>query len=371
MLLRREALQEVSKLILQAVDTNGISDIVDTLELKVVGTELIMCVTNKEYFVEVKVPVTEESDLHATVNANLFLKLIAQITTDTIELTTENSTLFVKGNGTYKIPLIYDNEKLFELPRITINNPTTNFKIKSSIFHSINNFNSKELTKGLASRPVQKLYYIDEKGCITFTTGACVNTFELPQPIKFLLNARVVKLLKLFNTEEVDFTLGIDQTDSGLFQTKVEFKNPTITLTTILVGDNELVNSVPADAIRGRAESVYPYSVIINRKFLLEALSRLLLFTNATTLKSYSKLIFGPNSVTINAVDSDNKEEIPYTNACEALSDNYTAILDLIDLKLTLDNCTDEFVTLNFGDETAFVMVRHNIKNVIPECSEG
>ena len=55
-----------------------------------------------------KLPVTGDNGFHATVNAALFLKLIPQITTDNIELNIKDNLLIVRGNGTYKLPLIYE-----------------------------------------------------------------------------------------------------------------------------------------------------------------------------------------------------------------------------------------------------------------------
>ena len=56
-------------------------------------------------------------------------------------------------------------------------------------------------------------------------------------------------------------------------------------------------------------------------------------------------------------------------NSESGISDSYTATLDILDLKLTLDTCVEPSVTLSFGDGNAFVLSRGSIKNVIPEVS--
>ena len=187
MILRIETLQDACKDILTAVDSNELSTITETLELIAKDGNMCMNVTNKEYFVQVNIPVDKDVEMHATVNANLFLKLIAHTTTDTVELNVVDTNLIIKANGTYKIPLIYDNDTLLKLPEIVINNVTNEFNISSDVLKTILNFNSKELTKGTISKSVQKLYYVDDKGCITFTNGACVNTFSLEQPVSYYL----------------------------------------------------------------------------------------------------------------------------------------------------------------------------------------
>lgn len=372
MIIRIEEIQSACSKILSAVDSNAVSAVTETLQLSTEGKNLYISVTNKEYFARVKVVMSEELDFNATVNANLFLKLVSQITTETIELTVEGSALILKGNGTYKLPLIFEGESMLELPEIKIENPTVNFKIDSNILLSILNYNSKELTKGIISRPIQKLYYVDDNGAITFTTGACVNNFKLAQPVKMLLNDRLVKLFKLFKGEEVDFTLGYDPIGNDTVQTKVKFESESIVITAVLSCDDTMLQQFPVNAVRGRSESMYPYSININKDQLIQTINRLLLFTAATGAKDivnpYSTFEFMSDKVVIWDTNHENYEEIFYSNTKCNIEDKYTTMFDLRDLKTTLENCSEQYVALNFGDEQALVVVRGNIKVVVPEC---
>lgn len=365
MIINSEKLKSVSQKILTAVDSNELSILTETLELKSTNNILYMNVTNKEYYARIKLELTDSEDFHATVNANLFLKLVAQITTTDIELSVNNNYLLVKGNGEYKLPLIFDNNALLELPEIKINNPVKTFNISTDILDSILTYNSKELLRGTISKPVQKLYYIDNQGAITFTSGACVNSFTLTEPIKILLNNRIVKLFKLFDNGDVKFTLGYDNISDDIIQTKVKFETSDIVLTAIISCDDTLLNSVPVSGIRNRANNNYEFSVNIDKNLLLQTINRLMLFTAVkNTVKPYSLFRFEPNQVIVYDVDKDNNEKIPYTNS---ISGTYEATLDIVDLKAVLDNCSEQYITLNFGDHQAVILARGNIKNVIPE----
>ncbi len=372
MILRIEQIQNACGKILAAVDSNALSVLTETLQLKTADKNLYISVTNREYFAQVKIPMNENIDFHATVNANLFLKLVSQITTDTIELNIVDSTLILKGNGTYKLPLIFDGDGLLELPEIEIGNPTVNFQIDSAVLLSMLQYNSKELTKGIISKPIQKLYYMDEQGAVTFTTGACVNSFTLEKPVKVLLNDRLVKLFKLFKGEKVDFTLGYDALSDEIIQTKVKFESSDVVITAILSCDDSMLKSFPVNSVRGRANATYQYSVNINREHLIQTISRLLLFSSANSskdiIKPFSSFEFKKDSVIIHDSKKENKEEIFYTNTVCGIEDKYCAILDLNDLKNTLETCTEQYVTLHFGDSQAVVLARGNVKNVIPEC---
>ena len=179
MIIRVEDLKDISQAVLSVVDTNEISIINETLELVVKNNVFYMNVTNREYYVSAKVQVYDEEDFRATVDANVFLKLISQITTDVVEFNVVDNYLAISANGSYRLPLIYENDKLLELPVITINNKTSELDVDGNILLSILNYNSRQLNIGTVTNPIQKLYYIDEFGAITFTSGACVNNFNL------------------------------------------------------------------------------------------------------------------------------------------------------------------------------------------------
>ena len=372
MVIRIEEIQSACSKILAAVDSNSVSALTETLQLTTRGKELFLNVTNNEYFAKVKLEMKEPVEFNATVNANLFLKLISQITTETIELSVTETALILKGNGTYNLPLIFDGDKLMELPEIIINNPTTSFSIDSSILQSILQFNSKELSKGIISRPIQKLYYMDELGAITFTTGACVNSFSLEKPVKVLLNDRLVKLFKLFKDGPVNFTLGYDTLADGVIQTKVRFESEDISLTAILSCDDTMLQSYPVNAVRARANSDYPYSVNISREQLIQTINRLLLFTSANgardIINPYSTFEFKPDRVVVWDTNHENYEEVLYTNTRCEVEYAYTTMFDFKDFRTTLENCSEQYVTLNFGDEQALVVARGNVRVVIPEC---
>lgn len=374
MVIDTSELKNVTDKILAAVDSSEISTINETLELEVRNSNLYISVTNREYFVTVKIYLGYEEDLHASVSANMFLNLISQITTEDIELTCNENYLHIKGNGSYKLPLIFDGEKLLTLPKIEIMNPTCSMEIDNSILQSIAKYNSREIAKsqGLVLKPVQKMYYVDSQGAITYTSGACVNKFTLEKPVKMLLNGKVVKLFKLFTGENIKFTLGYDALSSDIIQTKVRFEDAAISLTAILQCDDTMLDSVPVTNIRGRAEGVYPYSITVSKDMFIQAINRLMIFGNKG-VKGSKEIIahftFDKDGVVITDGRGENLENVSYTNSCESLgSEPYSAYLNLNDFKQTLSACEESHLTLNFGNHQAFVIARTHILNVVPEC---
>ena len=366
--LKTEELNDICSKILFAVDNSGLSEITETLELVLSNKELYLQVTNREYFIKVKLSTNIDGDFHATVNAELFLKLISKITTELVTLEVSDKCLLITGNGKYKLPLVYDGSELLKLPEITINNVTNTFDIDGTVLDSIYTYNSKQLIGKVITNPVQSLYYVDKEGAITFTSGACVNKFSLDEDVKLLLNSKLVKLFKLFKTDTVNFTIGQDTLTGELIQTKARFKTNSIELTAILPTNDSAIKRVPAKVIRERAYKDYPYSVTLNRTELLQSINRFSIFSSKSTAidSNYGIYSFGTNKVVISDINKTNSEELVYANET-SISDEYTATIDFNDLKSILDSMSGEFVTLNFGDNQAIVCVKDNVYNVIPE----
>lgn len=370
MIIKSEKLKEVSKKILTVLNNTEFSNDEEALQLKTINNMLYLRISNSEYYASIKLDIEYPEELNATVNAPLFLKLINQITTEDVDLSLTERYLIVKGNGKYKLPLIFVNESMRELSEIAIKNITSSMDISSDILLNILQYNSKEFNKGFIYNESQKMYYIDEKGCITYTTGACVNKFDLEKPIKILLSQKIVKLFKLFKNENIHFTLGYDALSNDIIQTKVKFETSDISITAIIACDDKLLNSVPVNSIRGLADNILPFNVSISRIDLLNTINRLMLFDpmgdNKSNIKtSMNKLVFSPDRVTIYDVEGNNNEEIKYSEIPEGKSVNYECLVNLDDVKITLESFNDPYIYLSFGEGRALIISRNNIKNII------
>lgn len=367
MRINTELFKESCKKILDAVDSNTSNIVSETLEIVSNNNNLVLNVTNREYYVSVNLPIEDYEELHAVVDAPLFLNLISKVTTPFVELLLDKNVLIVKANGSYKLPLIFNDDTLVELPKITIENVTNTFNIENTTLQSILKYNSKELLKTGVKRLTQKLYYLDQHGAITYIAGACVNNFSLAEPVSIALPERVVKLFKLFKDDMVEFTLGYDMYEN-IIQTKVQFKTSDITLTAIIAQDDSLVNSFPVKIIRKRANETYDYNIVVDKNLLLEAISRLSLFQKKDTSSIYTPVVFTTDYITLYDSSEENYESIKYINTETALTSPYSCIFNTNDLKLTLETCSSQFVTIGFGNHEAVVIKRDNVINVIPEC---
>ena len=377
MIIKTKDFQEAANKILLAADLDKNAA---NLELIAKDNWLFLNVTNREFYVSVKFQLTEPTEFHAVVDASLFLSLISGITDETFKLTVNATNIVLtSGKSNYKLAMIYENDNLMTLPTITIKNKTVEMPISNEILSSILNVNSKELLKlknaaGTVNE-LQRLYYIDETGCFTFTTGACLNAFTLEKPVKLLLNDRIVKLFKLFKTD-VQFSLGQDATSSGNIITKVCFETENIYLAAIITCDDLLIDKVrgPSDATKRYINETYSQRLVISVNEFFNAISRLQSFNkNNKSAIDKASSTFMPVSITIadgtNMIIKDkfdNQEYVTIANGSYSEGD-YTFGVNLIDLRLVLESCKNEHITFNCGNQRSIIIVRGPISNLIPE----
>ena len=370
MIIKTEEFQEACKKILGAVDTDSaIKNVIygyDTLEVDAHEGKIHLNVTNGEYYVSVVLDASEDESFRAVVDAKVFLTLVSKITTAEMELRINGTSLEVQANGVYKFPMKYLESEMVVLPKLDFEESTVDMTIQRDKLVSMLNFNGPEFNNGTISRPVQKLYFLDQEGCITWTnSSACVNSFSLPVPVTVLLNQKVVKLFKLLKGEDIKFSLGhVDV--NGMVQTRVRFEDEGVVIYSIVTSDEAIVNSVPKAAVRGKATKPFPYSAPIRAKELSDAIDRLLLFSTSNIIaKGVCVFEFLNDRLNIYDARKENVETLQYYD--KELEDDvrFTINLNVVGIKNILDNSDEQFVTINFGDDQVVVVANGAIKNVV------
>lgn len=367
MILKTEHIKSISSKILNAIDTSEHSIVASTLELKSVGKTLYFIVANStEYYVKIGIELEQEEDFHATVNASMFLKLLSQITTDTVEFTVTDMALCVEGNGRFNIPLMIDFDKMLDIPEINIDIVTQKFNISKDILNSINNYNAREIMGASFSDILHKSFYIDDKGCITYNVCACINNFSLAKPVKVILSSKIVKLFKLFSDDEITFELGFNQIGSTT-QTRVKFYDSSVVLTAITMSSDELISRYPVELFRNKVASVYPYSTSIGRNELMQAINRFTVFANYDVNTTECNFNFVDDTLIIED-KSGNSESIKLGTP---LNGSYKALLDIERLKTIVESTKDfSLMNISFGDGDTFLFSRGSVHNLLPESIE-
>lgn len=374
MILKTKTFQEAANKILVAV---GLDRSAANLELAAKDTALYLRVTNREYYVAVKFDLEAPTDFRAVVDANLFLNLISGISTEEFELIINDTHVVVKaGKSSYKLAMIYENDQLMKLPIIKLDKEqiTVDMPISQDILMSVLNVNGKEIQKAkkLDVNELQRYYYIDETGCFTFTTGACVNSFVLEKPIKLLLTDKVVKLFKLFDTD-VWMSYGHLVNKDNSLQPIVVFQTENVYVASRLLNDETCISKIkaPCDAMKNLVKEAYDHNLVLSASDLSAAISRLLMFYKNSSAKADLSFVpaaveFTETELSISDLSGDNKEIITIENG-SVTPGNYSMGVNLIDLKAVLDSCKNEHITMNCGNHKSIIINRGTISNVIAE----
>lgn len=370
--IKTKEFQEAASTILTAV---GIDKSAGNLEINVHSNLLYLTVANKEYYVSVKFETETDETFRAVVDAQAFLNLITNITAETFQLNVVGSVVGIKaGRSNYKLSMIYKNEDLMTLEPIALKNHSVDMTISNDILKSILNINSKEVIKGKGLdnlSELQKMYYVDETGCFTFTTGACINSFELEKPICLLLNDRIVKLFKLFKND-VTFAFGHDKDISGAVVAKAIFRTGNIYIGTKVCSDDLMLSKVknPYSATKALLDENYSNKLVLSVNELSAAISRLTQFTKNVIEKANMKQVLATIKVGVDELTITdrlgNSEAVTIENGSYTDQVGFECSINLIDLKLAIDSYKNEHITLNCGGSRAAVIVYHNVSHLIP-----
>lgn len=368
-LVETNKLQAVCKKMLLALDSQNNFLESEVIEIKSNENCLWFSITNKEYYVtfplRYEIPVGE---FLAVVNAKLFLNLVAKISTPTIELSTEEQLLKIKGNGDYTLPMVFDGDALVRVVSLVPQNVVSELEINTDALRSIAQFNTLELLKPSMSTVEQRLFYLDESGCVTFGHGACINNFSLDTPVKLLLSDKVVKLFKLLQGDRTNLKLGYDPIANNLFLTKVCFSDGDVKIAANITSNNTYLNTFPAQFLREQSNYNFPYNLVVDKNAVSAAIARLKLFSS-------NKNIFIPIKITsdtlsIYDVDKVNREDISLSNTVTNLIEPYECVFFGNELEALLKSCNEQYLTIKFGEHSKGIVIeRNNIKNLLPECS--
>lgn len=383
-------LQEKCKKILNVLDSNALMSN-ELLEIKddACKGNAYLTVSNGEYklqtYISSPVQTVGEEDLRAVVSANVFFKLVSKITTEWVELSVSKNSLLIKGNGNYKIPLVYEGDGIAKLPNIELENIVNEFDIESNSLQSIAKYNLKEVKKQNLQGDIHNYVYLDEKGAVTFSAGIIViNKFNLEKPVKLLLREKIVRLFKLFSPEEVlHFALGFDSIGDGLVQTKIVLKSGDVEVVAIIATDNgnSKVNRFPVTSAREKVEGEYPFTAIINKELLVDTITRLKLLSQASNTSSALNFSFGLTELTIFDNEDEatgNKENYevfnyvsntPKDNDSVSMLDDgkYNCLLNVDDLLYVLSLGNEDFVTIKYGNKLSIVVSRPDIDIALAE----
>ena len=146
MKIKTTELQNMLSKVVKGVGNNKLIPLTNMLMIRVADGNLLLTSTDATNYLTVQTTVNSD-ELYAVVNAELFNKLISKFTTETVDLTVEDSALKIFGNGSYVLELQFDeNGTVVNFPE-----PVRTFYSKTAEHHTIKLANIKKML--LSNKP--------------------------------------------------------------------------------------------------------------------------------------------------------------------------------------------------------------------------
>ena len=167
------------------------------IELK--DNVLTLTTTDTANYLKVIADKVEGDDMYAVVNVELFSKLIAKMTSESITIKMTDNSLEIKGNGTYNIPLETDEDGVVQYPKYSFEKEGEPETIHLSSIKNIISINKASVAKSFET-PCLCGYYMGNRIITTDGDVICFNDMKLFND-PALVSPEMMMLLSL-NTEE-------------------------------------------------------------------------------------------------------------------------------------------------------------------------
>ena len=364
----------VSKLNL-AIEKSKVNPKSGWIELEADNESVNFKVSNYDYYLEVSVLanefISDEDKFHVTILADTFIPLVSKLDVYEVNVYEKLNSLIVEtDSSSYTFPVIKELGKTKCLDVIDFNPTDGGFQIDSRDLESIANVNANGIADSIITKDIQQFIYVDNVGALTFTENIYVNDFKYPTSgeFKFLLNVTQAKLLNIFKGENI-VLLDIEQEEAydtcQTLSNKISLSNDKIRLV-MITQQQDIVDKFPSIRLRALAENDENTHVVVDKKLLDKALTRLMVFDKKfdITVMDYSKLVFKENELELVSIKNKNFEKIPYISSQNVIE--HESVIRFADLVKQLKAVTSKEIDISYGSRPAIV-INSNVKQVIPE----
>ena len=358
-----------------AIEKSKINPKASWIELETDNESINFKVSNYDYYLEVSLKANEyieDSDnFHVTILAETFIPLISKLEVDEINIYERlNSLILETDKSLYTFPIIKELGKTKCLDVIEFVPTSDTYELSSKDLESIANVNANGIADSIITKEIQQFVYVDNIGALTFTENIYVNDFKSPSigEFKFLLNVTQAKLLNVFKGNSI---VSLEFEQEPVYNTcqtnsnKICLYNDVIKLI-MVTQPQDVVDKFPSIRLRALAENVENTHIVLDKKLLDKALTRLMVFDKKfdITVMDYSKLVFKQNELELVSIKNKNFEKIPYVSSQNVVE--HESIIRFADLVKQLRAVSSKEIDISYGSRPAIV-INSNIKQVIPE----
>lgn len=286
------------------------------------------------------------------VNADLFSKLISKITSDTVDMSVEDNSLVVKGNGTYKLELVPDETgNILAFPNKFPDEVKEIGKISASDLVVVANALSASLSSVVGS--VYSNYYFGDVVASTDKTMMCIFNKKLFKSA-YLFNSNFVDLMCMGGTD-----VTVSKSDDMILAEANLSEKCTISVCT----------KIPSNASEFSIANVNKFAALevpsfcrVSKAELLNLLDRLSLFVSKFD-DGAIQLNFTKDALEVSSIASSGVERIEYAECKDV--EPITIKINIERLRSQLKVYLADMVDLYFGSEICIKLVDGEVSQII------
>jgi hypothetical protein len=313
-------------------------------KLKLITTDMVNTL-------EVIIPVEDSEEFNIAVDADKFGKLISKLTSGDVELSIDDNVLIVKSNGTYKLPIIADEEGNVSVPEIEPikGEETTVSKVGITLAYNI----SRNALAQTLEQPSLTGYYVEPNRIVT--SDGLVITFNeanmFGDDVTRLISPQMMNILTLFDEAEIKVVFSK--------RGAIQFFTDTMAVSGAQL---EGLADYPIEAISGYLDEVFTSSCKISKEYMLSILDRLALFIEPYD-KNGAYFTFEADGIQIHSKKDGSTEEIRYIESNKFKE--FTCLVDIPLFKSQLVSIPDDSVELFYGNDTAIMIKSGKITQIV------
>ena len=335
--------------VIKGAGFNNLIPITSLLGIELADGRLSFYTTDMTNNLVVSVDKVAGDDIDIVVDADIFSKLIAKTTSEEVEMTVDEDTLLVKGNGKYKVPLISDESGLVTFPKPDINVDSDPVEVKLTSIMNAYNINKNALAKTL-EQPELTAYYCGDRVISTDGTVITFNDFKLMDTDPILIPAQMMLLLTLMDNENITCYIN---------GTSICFMTDNMTVEGTLA---EGIEDYPVEAITAYLDETFNSNCKVPKEVLLSVIDRLSLFIEPYD-KNGAYFTFGRRGINVHSMKDSSTETINYVESKDF--SEFTCLVDIPLLKSQLDAIPEDTVQIFYGNENAIMLKCGKVTQII------
>lgn len=334
---------------------NKLKRMTELVSIRLKDKKLTLSTTDEINYLSITADNIDGDDMYVAVEAELFVKLVSKLTSDTTTLAVEDKVFKVIGNGTYEFKLEIDPE---DGTPVVLPNPIDAF-VKGDVIGTTTQADITNIIASIKSAlcikadyPWYCCYYVtdDVVASDMFTVGSYAHGF-LNEP--YLVRAEAMDLVGLLSGN-----ISVYVTEGKML---FEAENGSV-YTTIPNG----IDKYDIDGLRAYIVQDFEHSCKITKNTMLSLLDRVYPFVGAYD-NGRITLSFANDGLTITSKYAE--ETINYAEATGNVAD-FTCAIDIEPFTAQIKSQLGNVVEIQYGNENAIKIIDGDVISVISLLSE-